>query len=122
LLLQLVAIFATTMAIPALRAGLADAVPAHLRGAGFGAFNLVAVIFGMAAAPTVVAALSAAFDENLRTAFLLVSPAIFVGAIVLFHARKFLDEDMQKIFMAVLTAMQEEQRREEERKAHDAEH
>ena len=36
---------------------------------------------------------------------------------MLFRARKFLDEDMQKIMMAVLVAMQEEQ----ERKAADAE-
>ncbi|CAN5815945.1 MFS transporter [soil metagenome] len=112
--LQLVGLFVVTMAIPGLRAGLTDAVPAHLRGAGFGAFNLVAVIFGAAAAPTVVAALSAAFDENLRTAFLIVSPWVFLGGVVLFRARKFLDDDMQKIMLAVLTAMQEEQERETE--------
>lgn len=111
--LQLVGLFVVTMAVPGLRAGLTDAVPAHLRGAGFGAFNLVAVIFGAAAAPTVVAGLSSAFDENLRTAFLLVSPFVFLGAAVLWRARKFLDEDMQKIFMAVLTAMQEEQQRQD---------
>ena len=46
-----VGIFAVTAAIPALRAGMADAVPAHLRGAGFGAFNLVSILFGAAAAP-----------------------------------------------------------------------
>lgn len=108
---QLVGLFVVTMAIPGLRAGLTDAVPAHLRGAGFGAFNLVAVIFGMAAAPFVVGALSAAFDENLRTAFLIVTPFSFVGAAVLYRARRFLDEDMQKIMMAVLTALQEEQQR-----------
>ncbi|CAN5490856.1 hypothetical protein BH20ACT2_BH20ACT2_17790 [soil metagenome] len=115
--LQLVGLFVVTMAIPGLRAGLTDAVPAHLRGAGFGAFNLVAVIFGAAAAPTVVAGLSATFDENLRTAFLIVSPFVFLGGAVLFRARKFLDEDMQKIMLAVLTAMQEEKEREEERSA-----
>ena len=43
---QLLGIFAITSAIPALRAGMADAVPAHLRGAGFGAFNLVSILFG----------------------------------------------------------------------------
>lgn len=111
--LQMVGIFVVTMAIPGLRAGLTDAVPAHLRGAGFGAFNLVAVVFGGAAAPTVVAALSATFDENLRVAFLIVTPFTFLGAIILFRARKFLDEDMQKIFMAVLRAMQEQQERDE---------
>ena len=64
--LQLLGLFIMTMAIPGLRAGLTDAIPAHLRGAGFGAFNLVSVVFGMAAAPFIVGAISAAFDENLR--------------------------------------------------------
>jgi MFS family permease len=109
--LELVGLFVVTMAVPGLRAGLTDAVPAHLRGAGFGAFNLVAVVFGAAAAPTVVAALSSAFDENLRTAFLLVSPFVFLGAAVLWRASRYLDDDMQKIFLAVLTAMQAEQQR-----------
>lgn len=117
MVLQGIAFFIVAMAIPGLRAGLTDALPAHLRGTGFGAFNLVAVIAGQAAAPFIVAALSSAFDENLRVAFLLVSPLSFLGAAILFRARKFLDEDMQKIMMAVLVAMQEEQ----ERKAAEAE-
>lgn len=109
--LQLAGLFVTCMAIPGLRAGLTDALPAHLRGAGFGAFNLIAVVFGQAAAPFIVSGLSDLFDSNLRTAFLLVSPVSFVGAAVLFRARRFLDEDMNKIMMAVLTAMQEERDR-----------
>lgn len=113
--LQLIGLFVTTMAIPGLRAGLTDTLPAHLRGAGFGAFNLVAVIFGMAAAPFVVGSLSAAFDENLRTAFLIVTPFSFVGAAVLYRARRFFDDDMQKIMMAVLTALQDERDRALER-------
>ena len=56
-------------------------------------------------------------SDNLRVAFLIVSPFSFIGAAVLFRARRFLDEDMQKIMMAVLVAMQEEQ----ERKAAEAE-
>jgi len=119
--LQCVAFFIVAMAIPGLRAGLTDALPAHLRGTGFGAFNLVAVIAGQAAAPLVVAAISSAFDENLRVAFLLVSPLSFLGAAILFRARKFLDEDMQKIMMAVLTALQEEQARVQERAAEQGE-
>jgi len=110
-LLQLLGLFIVTLAIPGLRAGLTDAIPAHLRGAGFGAFNLVSVIFGMAAAPFIVGAISGHFGDNLRVAFLLVSPFSFIGAAVLFRARKFLDEDMQKIMMAVLVAMQEERDR-----------
>jgi MFS family permease len=115
--LQLVGLFIITMSIPGLRAGLTDALPAHLRGAGFGAFNLVSVVAGQAAAPFIVGALSAAFDENLRTAFLIVTPLSFLGAAILFRARRFLDADMQKIMMAVLTALQEERDRAQERDA-----
>jgi MFS family permease len=110
-ILQLIGVFIITLAIPGLRAGLTDAIPAHLRGTGFGAFNLVAVVGGIAAAPIVVSLISSAFDENLRVAFLAVSPLSFFGAAVLYRARKYLDEDMQKIMMAVLTAMQEERDR-----------
>jgi MFS family permease len=109
--LQLVGIFVMTMSIPGLRAGLTDAIPAHLRGAGFGAFNLVAVVFGQAAAPFIVSAISASFGDNLRVAFLACAPLLFLGAAILFRARKFLDEDMNKIMLAVLTAMQEENER-----------
>ncbi len=109
--LQLAGLFVDSMAIPGLRAGLTDALPAHLRGTGFGAFNLVAVVAGQAAAPFVVSAISSAYDENLRVAFLAVTPLTFLGAAVLFRARKFLDDDMQQIMMAVLTAMQEERDR-----------
>jgi MFS family permease len=112
--LQLAGLFVVSMAIPGLRAGLTDALPAHLRGTGFGAFNLVAVVAGQAAAPFVVSAISSAYDENLRIAFLAVSPLSFIGAAVLFRARRYLDDDMQKIMLAVLTALQEEQRRQED--------
>lgn len=114
-LLELLGLFVMTMAIPGLRAGLTDAIPAHLRGAGFGAFNLVAVIFGTAAAPFIVGALSSAFDENLRTAFLIVTPFSILGSLILFRARKFLDEDMNKIMMAVLQALQDEKERQAEK-------
>jgi MFS family permease len=107
--LQLLAIFAVTMAIPALRAGLADAVPAHLRGAGFGAFNLVSIVFGAALAPLVVGALADVW--NLRVAFLIVSPPVYIGAYILFKARDHLDADALKIFEAVMRAMQQDQQR-----------
>jgi MFS family permease len=107
--LQVVGIFLFTMAIPGLRAGLSDAIPANLRGAGFGAFNLVAVVLGGAGAPLVVSMLSDAFDNNLRTAFLIVSPVVYVGAWVLLRARDHHEADAMKIFQAVVTAMQEQQ-------------
>jgi MFS family permease len=109
LFLQLLAIFAVTMAIPALRAGLADAVPAHLRGAGFGAFNLVSIVFGAALAPLAVGGLADVW--NLRVAFLVVSPPVYIGAYILFKARDHLDADAMKIVEAVIRAMEQEQRR-----------
>ncbi len=118
--LQLAGLFVDSMAIPGLRAGLTDALPAHLRGTGFGAFNLVAVVAGQAAAPFVVSAISSAYDENLRVAFLAVTPLTFLGAAVLFRARRYLDEDMQQIMMAVLTALQEEKERAQDRAAEQA--
>ncbi len=121
-LVQVIGFAIVAMSIPGLRAGLTDAVPAHLRGTGFGAFNLAAVVFGQAAAPFVVGGLSAAFGENLRTALLLVSPVSLLGALVLFRARNYLDEDMNKIMMAVLQAMQDEQVRHAEKVAEHAAH
>jgi MFS family permease len=108
-LLQVFGIFAVTMAIPALRAGTADAVPAHLRGAGFGAFNLVSILFGAAAAPIIVGTLAQIW--NLRIAFLIVSPPVYVGAWILFLARNHLDADAMKIFEAVVRAMEQDQKR-----------
>jgi MFS family permease len=109
LALELVGMFTIWVAVPALRAGLADAVPAHLRGAGFGAFNLVSIVFGAAAAPIIVGAIADVLD--LRLAFLLVSPPVFLGAYVLYRARDHLDADAAKIFEAVVRAMQQEQDR-----------
>jgi len=108
--LELVGIFITSMAIPAIRAGLTDAVPANLRGAGFGFFNLAAIVFG-GMAPLVVFGLADATGD-LRTAFLICSPPVFMGALVLLRARDHLDEDAARIFQAIVTAMQEQQARE----------
>jgi MFS family permease len=105
--LELLGMFTIWLAIPGLRAGVADAVPAHLRGAGFGAFNIVSVIFGAAAAPFVVGQLSQL--TNLRTALLIVTPPVYLGAYALFRARDHLDADAAKIFEAVMVAIQAEQ-------------
>jgi MFS family permease len=114
---QLLGIFAITSAIPALRAGMADAVPAHLRGAGFGAFNLVSILFGAAAAPIIVGALADVW--NLRVAFLIVSPPVYIGAWILFMARNHLDADALKIFEAIVRAMQKDQERTDAARASD---
>lgn len=107
--LELLGFFVMTMSIPALRAGLTDVVPANLRGAGFGAFNLVSVVFGAAAAPVVVGSLAELW--NLRVALLVVSVPVFFGAYVLYRARYHLDDDAAKIIEAVMRAMQAEEER-----------
>ncbi|MEA3055026.1 MAG: hypothetical protein QOD30_458 [Actinomycetota bacterium] len=115
--MEIVGFLILAMSVPALRAGMSDAVPANLRGAGFGAFNLCSVVFGQAAAPLIVFGLSGMFDDNLRTAFLICSPPVFIGAMVLLRARDHLEADAAKIFEAVLKAMQEQQERDEAKKA-----
>ncbi|HYV58665.1 MAG TPA: hypothetical protein VFA62_01225 [Acidimicrobiia bacterium] len=61
------------------------------------------------AAPLRVGALADVF--NLRIAFLLVSPPVFLGAYVLYRARDHLDADAAKIFEAVVRAMQQDEER-----------
>ena len=107
--LQVLGAFIISLAVPSLRAGLSDAVPANLRGAGFGAFNLVSVILGQAAAAIIVFTLADIFGDNLRTALLVVSPPVFVGGLIFLRAKDHMDEDAAKIFQAIMTAMQEQQ-------------
>lgn len=114
--IELVGIIPLTMSIPALRAGMADAIPASLRGAGFAAFTLVSAILG-SLAPPLIGWLSDKFDGNLRIAFFIVTPPVIAGAMVLYRARKHMDDDSAKIITAVFTAMQQQQAEEEERLA-----
>ncbi len=110
--LQVLGAFIISLAVPALRAGLSDAVPANLRGAGFGAFNLVSVILGQAAAAIIVFTLADIFGDNLRTALLVVSPPVFIGGLIFLKAKDHLDEDAAKIFQAIMVAVQEQQAKE----------
>jgi MFS family permease len=103
--LQLLGLLAATASVPALRAGLSDASPAQVRGAGFAAFNLASVVFGAAAAPLVTAAVASQFDDDYRTAFLIVMPIAFVGAACLLLARRHIEKDSAKVFEAVALAM-----------------
>jgi MFS family permease len=102
---QLLGLLAATASVPALRAGLSDASPAQVRGAGFAAFNLASVVFGAAAAPLVTAAVASQFDNDYRTAFLIVMPIAFVGAACLLLARRHIEQDSAKVFEAVVLAM-----------------
>jgi len=68
-------------------------------------------LFGAAAAPLIVGILADIW--NLRVAFLIVSPPVYIGATVLYAARKHLDADAMKIFQAVVRAMEQEQARKE---------
>jgi MFS family permease len=113
LVVQTFSIFVFTLAVPSLRAGVGDAVPAHLRGAGFAAFGLISGVTGAAAAPPIIGVLSDWTD--LRIAFLISMPTIFLGAVVLLRARAHLDEDVAKVMMAVQRAYQEQQALEERR-------
>ncbi len=117
IILEMLGAFVITLAIPALRAGTSDALPANLRGAGFGAFNLASVIFGQAAASTVVFSLATAFGHDLRTALLIVSPPAFLGGLIFLRARNHLDEDAAKIFAAIMTALAAQQARDAARQA-----
>jgi MFS family permease len=103
--LQLLGFMAATACVPPLRAGLSDAAPAQVRGAGFGAFNLASVVFGSAAAPLVTSIVAANFGNNFRTAFLILMPIAFLGAAFLLLARKHIESDAAKVFEAVVTAM-----------------
>ncbi|MGH9920491.1 MAG: MFS transporter, partial [Nitrososphaerales archaeon] len=107
--IQLVAFLVAAASVPALRAGLSDAVPAHLRGTGFGAFNIAAVVVGAAAAPLATSAVASQFAGNYRVAFALLMPLTLVGAVFLLAARRHIEKDTSKIFEAVMAAMQGEQ-------------
>ena len=108
-LVQLAGFLAATACVPALRAGLSDAAPAHVRGAGFGAFNLASVVFGAAAAPLVTSAIASQFGDNYRVAFLLILPIAYLGAGCLLLARTHIERDAAKVFEAVVAAMAAQQ-------------
>jgi MFS family permease len=104
-IIQLLGFLAATACVPALRAGLSDAAPANLRGAGFGAFNLASVVFGSAAAPLITAVVAEQYGNNYRTAFLIILPIAFLGAAFLMLARTHIEKDAAKVFEAVVMAM-----------------
>jgi MFS family permease len=118
--LQLLGFMSATACVPPLRAGLSDAAPASVRGAGFGAFNLASVVFGSAAAPLITSIVATEFNNNFRTAFLILMPIAFPGAGCLLLARSHIEKDAAKVFEAVVLAMAENQALEAKYEAEEA--
>jgi len=106
--LELVGFLIAASSLPALRAGLADAVPAQLRSTGSGAFNVTSIIFGSAAAPLLTSGVATAFGGNYRVAFSIVMPVAFIGTFFLFRARRHIEADTARIFEEVAAAMAED--------------
>jgi fucose permease len=68
---------------------------------GVSAFSLTSALFGTAAAPPIVGALSDA--TSLLAAFNIVSPIVVIGALIVLRARKTIIEDAAAILDAVMT-------------------
>lgn len=105
--IELVGFLVAASSLPALRAGLADAVPAHLRSTGSGAFNITSIIFGSAAAPLLTSAVATQFGGNYRVAFSIVMPIAFIGTFFLLAARRHIEQDTRAILEAVAASMAE---------------
>ncbi len=105
LVLQLLSIVMVAGAVPGLRASMMDVVPPESRGVGASALALTTAVFGTAAAPLVVGALSEA-TGSLVASFYLVFPPSIVGLFMLLRARNTLDSDAN----AIITAVMEEHR------------
>jgi MFS family permease len=103
--LELVGFLVAASSVPALRAGLADAVPAQLRSTGSGAFNVTTIVFGSAAAPLLISAVATAFGGNYRVAFSIVMPIAFTGCIALFAARRHIENDTTAVFEAIASQL-----------------
>ena len=121
-LLEVVGTFIITLAVPSLRAGISDAVPANLRGAGFGAFNLVLgrVRSGRShrwwCSPSPARSTATSAPRCCSSA----RPSSSAASCSC-RARDHLEEDAAKIFAAILTAMEAEKAEKEAEKAPERE-
>jgi MFS family permease len=107
--LQVLGFFTGTLAVPALRAGISDVTPGQVRGTGFGAFNLTAVVFGSALAPVIVGAVSQAFGNDLRLAFAASLPPVYLAAWLFWRARRLIEADTQALFDMLMKQFKESQ-------------
>jgi MFS family permease len=92
------ALIAMSLAIPNLSAAVADVLPAHQRGIGFGLFSFLTAI-GAAIGPLAVGAASDAIG-SLETAFLVLVAPIVVGSVVVLGARQAFDSDVAAVLDA----------------------
>jgi MFS family permease len=97
--IQFVGTFIAAGCIPALRASMADVIPASSRGVGVSAFSLVSAIFGQALAPPVVGLLSDV--TSLRAAFFIISPPLILGALIVRRAKSTISEDAGAILQSI---------------------
>jgi MFS family permease len=91
-------LIAMSLAIPNLSAAVADVLPAHQRGIGFGLFSFLTAI-GAAIGPLAVGAASDAIG-SLETAFLVLVAPIVVGSVVVLGARQAFDSDVAAVLDA----------------------
>lgn len=85
---------------PGLRAAMVEVVPPASRGVGASALGVTSALFGTAAAPVAVGALSDATGSLVVAFFLTFLPAI-LGLLVLLRARRFLDGDVDAALAAI---------------------
>jgi MFS family permease len=107
--LELVGFLVAASSVPALRAGLADVVPAQQRSTGSGAFNVTSIIFGSAAAPLLTSAVATQFGGNYRVAFSIVMPIAFIGVVALLLARRHIEQDTAAVFEAIAASLKQQE-------------
>ena len=105
LALQFVGMAVIATVPPTLRASTMDVVPPSSRGVGTSAFAVVTTVFGTAFAPAAVGWLSEL--TSLRTAFILVSPPILVGTLILWRARFTIVDDARAMMELLVRSRSE---------------
>jgi MFS family permease len=105
LVLQFLGMVVIATVPPTLRASTMDVVPPGSRGVGSSAFAVVTAVFGTAFAPAAVGWLSKL--TSLRTAFILVSPPILVGTLILWRARFTIVDDARAMMELLVRSRSE---------------
>ncbi len=103
LMLQLLGMVLVAGAGPGLRAAMVEVVPAEQRGIGASALGLTTALFGTAAAPLVVGAISDA-TGSLVVAFYIAFVPAMLGLLELSRARHSLDDDVRAVHASAIPA------------------